>query len=286
MKLFLSVLVAVCFFIACKTPAGFNSKLPQAKIKDIAYGSFASSKMDVSLPPGRNSSTPFVIVIHGGAWVMGDKVWGSRTQDSLLAHGIASANINYRFADDSATHYPQLLADIDSAIRFCIAHAAEWNTRKKDFVITGESAGAHLALLYAYTYPQKINAVIAACAPTDLTDTALLNYYAKHDASLLQSVAKIAGAHYDPAKKLPAAFAAASPVVHVKPLPTLIFHGTNDWVVPYQQAIALEKALKDKGIIHRFIPMKDAGHDLGFNTPEGRAIIYREMMKWIAEYGK
>ena len=286
MKQLFLVLSCLSFFAGCKASPGFSKPLPAVKIRDLAYGSFASSKMDVYLPAGRTPATPFVIVIHGGAWVMGDKEWGTRTQDSLLAHGIASANINYRYADDHTTHYAQLLADIDSAIQFCVAHGSKWNTRKQKLVITGESAGAHLALLYAYANPGKISAVISACAPTDLTDTSLLKYYAKNDPSLLQSVYKITGAAYEPGKTLPAAFAAASPVYQVQPIPTLFFHGTGDWVVPYQQATALEKALKEKGVTYRFVPMKDQGHDLGFNSAEGRKVIYGEMMSWIIKYGK
>lgn len=257
--------------------------LPEQKLSEVAYGSFTSSKMDVFLPANRTPNTAFVIIMHGGAWTLGDKIWGARTQDSLAAHGIASANINYRYADDIGTHYPELLKDIDSAIRYCVAHAKEWNTRKTAFIMNGESAGAHLALMYGYTTDRKIRSIIAECAPTDFTDTAMLQRYAKLDTSVLHAICKMAGVSFPPAMQ-DRGFRAASPVTHVKNIPVLFFHGTNDQLVPYSQALALETALKNKNYTHKLVTMPGAGHDVGFNTAEGRAKIYGEIIRWINEY--
>jgi len=198
----------------------------------------------------------------------------------------SSANINYRFADDDRVHWPQLLEDIDSALSYCAGHAAEWHTRRDNFVMNGESAGAHLALLYGYTTANKIGAVIAECAPTNLSDTALLNYYHIHDTLLFHAVCKLADAHYEPGQQPGPAFAAASPVSHVKNLPILFFHGTADKVVPYPQALDLEKVLQRKGYVYKFVPMPDENHDLGLNVFATRSLIYREMVEWIWKYGK
>lgn len=262
-----------------------SSGLAEQKLLDVAYGSFASSKMDVFLPANRNEHTPFVIILHGGAWTLGYRDWGMRTQDSLAAHGIASANIDYRYADDSATHYKDLLKDIDSVINYCVAHAGEWHTRKTNFIMNGESAGAHLALLYGYTTGNTISAIVAECAPTNIADTSLLNYYSK-DANAIRAISKMVGAKYIPSRPLDPAFIGASPVQHVKNIPTLFFHGTDDIMVPYSQALVLESALKSKGYTYKFVSMPGAGHDVGFNTLEGRTKIYGEMVKWIEQYGR
>lgn len=276
----------VAVFYGCSTSRKATGNLPELRLKDVSYGSFASSKMDITLPANRNVQTPFVIIIHGGAWVLGDKIWGSRTQDTLLAHGIASANINYRFADDDKIHVQELLADVDSVILYCASHAKQWNTRKDNFIINGESAGAHLSLMYGYTTARKISAIISECAPTNLSDTTVLNYYANRDTSLLHAICKMVGAGYTPGRVASPAFADASPVSHVKNIPTLFFHGTTDVVVPYSQATDLEKKLKDKRYTYQFIPMVGANHDLGLNVPESRAAIYKEIVDWVWKYGK
>ena len=285
MKKSLLIIFTAAILFNCSYAQKTASTLSEQKLVDIAYGSFASSKMDVFLPANRNEHTPFVIILHGGAWTLGHRDWGMRTQDSLAAHGIASANIDYRYADDSTTHYKDLLKDIDSVINYCVAHAREWHTRTTNFIMNGESAGAHLALLYGYTTSNKISAIVAECAPTNIADTNLLNYYSK-DANAIHVISKMVGAAYIPFQPLDAAFAAASPVYHIKNIPTLFFHGTADQTVPYAQALTLEAALKSKGYIYKFVSMPGAGHDVGFNTPEGRTKIYEEMVKWIEQYGR
>ncbi|MGH2564919.1 MAG: prolyl oligopeptidase family serine peptidase [Ginsengibacter sp.] len=268
---------------------GCNSKrivanLAEGKKTDIIYGSFPSSKMDVYLPANRNTQTPFVILIHGGSWVSGAKEDETPTQDSLMAHGIASANINYRFANDSDIHYPQLLADIDSAVNFCSTHFQEWNIKKENYILCGFSAGAHLALLYGFTTNKKINAIIAESAPTDLTDTAILNY--ENRIGMIPEIEKIVGATYTQEQPLAPAFAASSPIDHVKNIPTLLIHGTADSLVPYSQAVNLDKMLGSKNIPHRLISIAGANHDCNINVPATRTMIYNEIVGWTLQYGK
>lgn len=254
----------------------------EQKIRNVAYGSFRSSKMDVYLPANRNTKTPFIILIHGGAWIMGDKFLNTATQEAMLAKGIASININYRFADNGQTHYPEMLADIDSAVNYCIAHAAEWNTRKDGFITSGHSAGGHLALLYAYSSSKKINAIIAESAPTDVADTTFLNYQAK--LGMLSVVEKMANGKYVAGLPQPAGYKASSPIYFVKNIPTLLIHGTLDKTVPYAQSVKLDSVLQSKNIMHKFLPVIGAGHDLNFNDPKTKSMIMDEMIKWAFRY--
>lgn len=285
MKILLLTIFATTILSVCSHAQKADGKLPKLKLDNLSYGSFASSKMDVYLPAGRNPKTPFVIILHGGAWTLGYRDWGMRTQDSLAAHGIASANMDYRYADDSTTHYKDLLKDIDSVLLYCKAHAKKWNTRSENFIMNGESAGAHLALLYGYTTRNKISAIIAECAPTNVADTSLLNYFSR-DSSGIRAISKMTGAAYVRSKPLDPAFIDASPVYHVKNIPTLFFHGTADQTVPYAQALQLEKALSSRGYTYKFVSMPGAGHDVGFNTLAGRTKIYAEIVAWAWKYGK
>lgn len=257
--------------------------ITEQKIRNVAYGSFRSSKMDVYLPVNRNAKTPFIILIHGGAWVMGDKFLNTAVQEAMLAKGIASINLNYRFADYGQTHYPAMLADIDSAVNYCIAHAEEWHTRKDGFITSGHSAGGHLALLYAYSTNKKISAIIAEAAPTDVTDTAFLNYQAR--IGMLSVVEKMANGKYVAGQPQPTGYKASSPIYHVKNIPTLLIHGTVDKTVPYSQSVKLDSVLQSKNIIHKFLPVIGAGHDLNFNEPKTKSMIINEMITWAFRYG-
>ncbi|MBZ5856831.1 alpha/beta hydrolase [Flavihumibacter profundi] len=284
MKRLLIEIALLALISGCTSSKKAGLMAGEKKLTDVAYGSFPSSKMDVYLPANRNAQTPFVILIHGGAWLWGDKQSDTPTQDSLLAHGIACANINYRFVDTLQTHYPQMLADIDSAVNYCIAHASEWNTRKDKFIISGASAGGHLSLLYGYTTNKKISAIIAECPATDLTDTAVLNYEAK--IGLLQAIHKMTNAIYTPGQPLGPEFAASSPIYHVKNIPTLIIHGNGDRTVPYSQSVDLDKKLTAKNIIHKLITIPGADHDLNLKDPATKNMVYKEVVDWAWKYGK
>ncbi len=283
MKRCLIAITIVALNAGCGSTKKAQTNFKEEKVSDIAYGSFPSSKMDVFLPAGRTAKTPFVILIHGGAWVMGDKKSDTPTQDTLLAHGIACANINYRFVDSVSIHYPQMLADIDSAVNYCIAHATEWNTRKDGYIMSGASAGGHLSLLYGYTTTKKISAIIAECPATDLTDTAVLNYEKK--IGLLPVVHYMANAKYTPGLPLTPEFAASSPIYHVKNIPTLLIHGTADRTVPYSQSADLDKKLTAKNFTHKLITIPGADHDLNLKDQATKTMVYKEVVDWALKYG-
>jgi acetyl esterase/lipase len=281
---FYTFLFLVTVAISCGSPVRLTANLPEEKKIDVSYGTFLTSKMDVYLPENRNKRTPFVILIHGGAWTLGVKEWNREMQDSLLTKGIGSANLNYRFADDNQVHFPQILADIDSAVNYCINHAVDWNTRKESFIVSGTSAGGHLALLYAFTTDKKINGVVANCPPTDLTDTALLNY--EKEIGILPAIEKMAGANYSFGQPLPQEFTKASPLYHVKNIPTLLIHGTADKTVPYLQSVKLNKELASKKVPHKLLSVPGADHDLMLHDPQTKAKLYNETMAWVLKYGK
>ncbi len=66
----------------------------------------------------------------------------------------------------------------------------------------------------------------------------------------------------------------ASPIIYVTrdDPPFLIFHGTADPLVPFNQSERLARAMKDAGVSCIFVKVVEAGHG-GFRTPEvGRRI--------------
>ena len=279
----LFISLAIVFLVGGCSPAkNVSQDLTEQKMLDVSYGSFQSSKMDVYLPSNRNKKTPFVIVIHGGGWVGGDKKSDRGTQHFFVEKGIASANINYRFVDSLNTHYPEMLADIDSAVNYCINQSKAWNTRKNDFIFMGASAGGHLSLLYAYTTRKKVNAIIAECAPVDLTDTTTLEETVRN--GLLTIIEKMAGSTYIPGKPISPNFAASSPLFHVRNTPTLIIHGTKDPIVPYREAVKLHKKLEELKIPNKLITIEGAGHDLNMRDRPTRDMIYNEILAWILKY--
>ena len=89
---------------------------------------------------------PAVIELHGGAWCNGDLNECQIYAEGFARAGLAVASIDFRHASDG---YPTSLADINYAIRWVKAHAAELNTRADLIGVAGQSSGGHLAMLAA-----------------------------------------------------------------------------------------------------------------------------------------
>ena len=236
----------------------------------FAYGSADTQTLDLYLPLGKTSAG-LILFLHGGAWVTGSKESYTSDARSWRTQGYATATMNYRFLGDGVLFSDQL-ADITAALN-AIVQTARFNgvtLTKVGFV--GQSAGAHLALLYAYTRtaesPLPPATVISSSAPTDFTDPEFIR-----SSDMVQSV--ITNIGLDPnlvAAAMESGLAEAfmptlrsiSPAKQVtaSSVPTLMAHGTADTIVPYSNALRLDAALTNAGVRHDFVTFQNAGHAL------------------------
>lgn len=262
---------------------GNNNK--EIVLRDVKYGNDTRNTMNILVPKGSNDKTPFILFMHGGAWVTGDKNDVAIVQLALGGAGIASAAINYRYASDSV-HYPELMNDVNSAVNYIVDHGKDWNVDTNKVAIGGISAGAHMALLYGYQYDKgnHISSIISLAGPVDLTNVDFLN-----GATLLKLIDganKMTGAKYEFGKPVPSQFKTASPIQYVKNVPTLIIHGTGDIVVPYAQAELLSDKLKQKSYIHDLMTIPNANHDLGLGNQATAKQIADRVVEWVKRYSK
>src|SRR4051812_25914998 len=97
---------------------------------NVSYGNDGAQKMDLYLPAGRTTdSTKLMIVVHGGAWVEGDKSDMDVYLPDLQRRwpGYAIANINYRLATQSANHFPSQENDMKSAVDFLLQKSGDYH---------------------------------------------------------------------------------------------------------------------------------------------------------------
>lgn len=252
-------------------------------LRDVKYGTDKRNTMNILIPKGSNNETPFILFMHGGAWVSGDKNDVAIIQLALGGAGIASASINYRYASDTV-HYAELMSDVDKAVNYIVEHGKDWNVDTNKISIGGISAGAHMALLYGYQYDKgnHISSIISMAGPTDMTNVDFLN-----GATLLKLIDganKMTGAKYEFGKPVPNQFKDASPIQYIKNIPTLIIHGTGDMVVPYDQAELLSDKLKQKSYTHDLMTIPNANHDLGLGNPVTAKQIADRVVEWVKKY--
>ena len=260
------------------------------KLTNVAYGTDARNKMDVYLPANRTAETPIVILIHGGAWITGDKSIFTSMQDTLLARGIASVNMNYRYVS-STVHNTELMEDIDKVVKYCIDNSEYWQTRKSKIIIGGHSAGGHMSLMYGYTSDSRgaIGGIVSISGPTNLYDEQYLKMIQGLSVfmpQLILTLEQLADDDYVKGRPVPEKFRKISPITQIKNVPTLMIHGTNDELVAYQTVVAFEAELKNKGVAHKLYTVNGADHSFNNVSDATRIKMNSEISDWIFKYGK
>jgi hypothetical protein len=104
----------------------------------------ASDWMSICPPAGHDR--PLLVMVHGGAWRMGSKQ-AANVVDNKLAHwlpaGVVLVSLDYRLLPQAPVE--EQADDVARAVAWVQAHAAEWGANKRQLVLMGHSAGAHLA---------------------------------------------------------------------------------------------------------------------------------------------
>ena len=100
--------------------------------------------------PGQWRSGLAIIYTHGGAWRYGNKDMMTRPQFKHLARqGHVILDIDYSISED--TPIEEMVRETKQALLWMKQHAGNYGVDPDKIVLMGGSAGAHLALLTAYT---------------------------------------------------------------------------------------------------------------------------------------
>jgi arylformamidase len=121
---------------------------PNVKVmRDVSYGSDPRERMDVYLPP-QPSSAPVILMVHGGAWRIGNKGAKGVVENKVarwVPRGFIFISINYRMLP-IADPLKQA-EDVAKALAAAQGKAASWGGDPSKFILMGHSAGAHLVSL-------------------------------------------------------------------------------------------------------------------------------------------
>ncbi|AHF92898.1 esterase [Opitutaceae bacterium TAV5] len=234
--------------------------------------------LDIYLPapsPG-GARRAGVVWIHGGGWSGGGK---RDRREVSVSRGLAQAgfvvvSVDYRLAMEELPGWPVAVQDCKNAVRFLRAHADKYGIDPARIAVAGGSAGAHLALMVAYTandpalepsspYPgvsNEVGAVVEFYGITNLLTRQRVDKQGNPTGQLAggsstRFTGKTRAAGSD-------TWRYASPVSHVRRdvPPTLILHGKQDATVDYPQALELADALKAAGATYELVMLEKAGH--------------------------
>ncbi len=221
---------------------------------DVAYGEDPAQVADVYYQgqklsdPGKNfeleGNRPTLVWIHGGGWVGGDKASQFPRVIHCIERGWHVINLNYRQGPGTA---PQAVDDVMCAFKWAIEQAEEIGAPTDQFVVSGLSAGGHLALMVGLMNTTGDHPCKASVAPR-----AVVNWFGITDIEAVEDFLATNRAEGNYALSWVGDKAAVadisqrySPLYRITDAapPIITIHGTADNIVPYDQGEALHAAL-------------------------------------------
>ena len=100
---------------------------------------------DLFLPKSRHQKRPVILHVHGGAWSGGSRVYTRGFCALLASAGFAVLTVDYSDAEDG--DLPKQVRDVIAAMRWIGSNASVYGLDQNTVFLTGDSAGAHLAML-------------------------------------------------------------------------------------------------------------------------------------------
>ncbi len=223
-------------------------------IRDINYTTGGRrARLDIYRRKGVDlDHAPVLVQVHGGGWTIGSKdQQGLLLMNRMAERGWVCVAMNYRLAPKHP--FPSMIIDVKKAVAWTRENISSYGGDPDYLVITGGSAGGHLAALAALTPDVKeyqpgfedADTHVSGCVP----------FYGVYDlAGLTGERPALAMRDYflaprvfkkDPSTHLED-FVQASPLAHVSAdAPDFfVLHGTNDSLVDVRQARAFVEKLK------------------------------------------
>ena len=248
--------------------------------RDIHYDRYSGTVLDILQPKSSgNDPAPGVIVFHGGGWVHTGKETAYRSLClPYLERGFVVANVEYRVASQATA--PAAVTDALNATHWFFKHARQYHVDLKRIVVTGGSAGGHLALMVGMT-PKS--ARLGPVSPV----AAVIDGYGITDAvELLNGPNRQFWADdWIPAGPGRVELAQrVSPMTYVRHdlPPIFIAQGADDHTVPVEQSVRLHDALEMDGVPSELVIVPDAKH--GFSREQWNTLDVK-IFAFLKEHG-
>ena len=263
-------------------PYAKYKKQTYRELKNIKYGDAPDGQnvFDAFIPQNLKEGAKVIVYIHGGSWVGGDKSEFPKQLVEELAgkRGYVVASVNYRLVKNGNNRFPAQIDDIKKVMAFIHKNAKRYKYDADNIVLMGGSAGAHLAMLYAYGHDEKkqVRAVVDLWGPTDLTDKAV-----RQDGTDADNIVINFLGEKDPNAEIARQ---ASPVCFLTKetgVPTILFHGGKDPLVDVSQAEKLYKRMLELAIPAQLEIYPEEKHGVG---PSSAIDVFQKAINWIEKY--
>ncbi|MBM4149348.1 MAG: alpha/beta hydrolase [Lentisphaerae bacterium] len=216
---------------------------------------------------------PAIVFFFGGGWSTGTPAQFEEQCRHFAARGMVAATVEYRVWKKHGTLPFRAVSDAKSAVRWLRAHAEEYGIDPDRIVAAGGSAGGHLAAATALVegFEEPGEDICVSSAPD-----ALVLFNPALDTSWERG---------RPDAPLKVRATSISPVDNVRSNlpPTIVFHGTADTTVPFEQAERFGALMKKAGNVCELHAYEGAEHGFynftGFKKTSNTDEYYADVMK-------
>lgn len=231
---------------------------------NITYLTASGVELKLDFYRSRNASAPLptVLFFHGGGYNVNAKKEGSAL--ALMPYvqmGWNAVNVEYR--PSGVALAPAAIEDARCALRWVVQNAKQYNVDPDRIVVTGQSAGAHLALMTGLV-PESAGFDHNCPGVQPLKVAAVVSWYGIYDyTTLFEDPARgyaISWIGTQPNRREVAARISPMTYVRAGVPPTIAIHGDADPAVPYEQQVREVEALKKAGVAAELVTIPGGGH--------------------------
>jgi len=265
--------------------------------QDLVYHSVdgVDLKLDVFVPDAwlgeppwwatTGGKKPALLYIHGGGFVGGDKESRQLRLLPFISREWVVINIDYRLAKSAKA--PAAVADCLAALRWVFDNAEKYQIDTDRVVVSGESAGGHLALMTGMLREgDSLCGDKYVVGPTNQV-AAIINWYGITDFTLhaahQRKVTQEPHAWFDPHDDHAELTRSLSPVNYVRKggVPVISIHGSDDPAVLAEQPEMLHRKLSTFAVKQKLVMINGKKH--GDFSPHERTRIFKEIWDFLEE---
>ncbi|MBO4361840.1 MAG: alpha/beta hydrolase [Paludibacteraceae bacterium] len=230
-----------------------------------------------------------IIVCPGGSYCWHDMQYeGRQVAEWLNANGINAFVLRYRVASISAycigyrviglgNKYPNMLTDVEDALRYVYQHADSFHIDTTRIGVMGFSAGGHLSVMSA-THNRTRYKPAFVCPVYPVVTMADNRYVHRRSRRGALGVWRHLNQSMRDSLSLEKHIPADCP-------PVFLVNCVDDPVVKYQNSELLDSALTANHVPHRYIQYKTGGHGFGASDSKGTEESRqwkKEFLQWIS----
>jgi len=242
-------------------------------------------KLDLYRPRGASGPLPTAVLLHGGGYrIQSTKEAFALNVVPWLQMGWNAVNVEYRSSGVALA--PAAVEDVRCALRWVTQNAKQYNVDVNRIVVTGASAGGHLASI-AGMIPESAGLDRRCPGREPIKVAAIISWYGIFDyTTLVEDPTRDYAVSWigpQPNRMEVARLVSSASYIRAGLPPTMHIHGDADPTVPYEQGVREIEALKKVGVPAELVTVPKGGHG---NFPRDQVLrIWTAIEAFLAKNG-